>query len=557
MGKYVYDPSTFKEVFEKEFVYIKGLLRNAKRFGNKSALTCPIRERTWTYRELNEECNKLANALLNAGVRKGDVITYMFPNIAEFVFFYLAPQKIGAINNPINYRLAPGEVAYILDESEPVVFAFESSVMDTAMKAVEMAKHKPEVMIMVDVEGEASPPNGVVDYRDFVRDMPKREPLNEDEIPSTAFDETTRLYTSGTTGLPKGVPINNINEILSAHDVIMHFPLSPLDKTMNMTPWFHRGGLYSGGPNPTLYIGGEVVALKYFNPDLVLDYVEKYKITYLIGAPITAEMIYEAQLKKQRDLSSLKGLCTMGSPLERSACIKYMQVLTPNIMNGYGTTETFWNTFLRPFDLPDKAGSAGRSCTDDDVRVVKVFEDRLAEPNELAEKDNQEVGEVIIKSPAKFAYTYLNPKFNEGRIYKGWYYSKDLATWDENEYVTIIGRKDDMFISGGENIYPVQIEEILNEHPKVADSIVVGVPDEKWGKVCTAYVVPKDPSLTAEELDEYCKNHPMLSRFKRPRYYRFVNELPLTATGKKKHYVVEKMALEDLKEGRLVSPRKS
>jgi len=549
MRKYQYDSKAFREVFEKEFIYVKGISRNARRFAGRRALTCPIRQKSWTYAELDKESNKLANALLDAGVGKGDIVTYMFPNVAEFVFFYIAPQKIGAINNPINFRLAPGEVSYILNESEPILFAFDASVKDVALKAVDMADHKPKILIMVDIDGTEPLPESVIPYADFIKSASDIEPYGDENVPLTAFEETTRLYTSGTTGRPKGVPINNINEILSAHDVIMHFPLSPLDKTMNMTPWFHRGGLYSGGPNPTLYIGGEVIALKQFDANKVLDYVEQYEITFLIGAPITAKLVCEAQQQNPRNISSLKGLCTMGSPLEREACIEYMKILTPNLMNGYGTTETFWNTFLRPFDLPEMAGSAGRSCTDDEVRVVKTIPGKLAEPNEIVAKDGQEVGEVIIKSPTKFSYTYLNPQLNEERIYKGWYYSGDLATWNESEYITIIGRKDDMFISGGENIYPVQVEEVLAEHPKVADSIVIGIPDEKWGNLCAAYIVPKDPSLTPQELDEYCRSHPMLASFKRPRLYRFVDQLPMTATGKKMHYVVRKMAVEDLKKG--------
>ena len=153
----------------------------------------------------------------------------------------------------------------------------------------------------------------------------------------------------------------------------------------------------------------------------------------------------------------------MGSPLERSACIRYQKVLTPNIFNGYGTTETFWNTFLRPFDLPDNAGTAGASCVDDDVRVVRVYDDRRAEPNDLVAMDSTEVGEVIICSPAKSPYLYVNNEAEtEKKYYKGFIYTNDLATWDKNQFVTIIGRKDDMIISSGENIYPTEVEAVLN-----------------------------------------------------------------------------------------------
>ncbi|WP_051273429.1 class I adenylate-forming enzyme family protein [Desulfotruncus alcoholivorax] len=263
-------------------------------------------------------------------------------------------------------------------------------------------------------------------------------------------------------------------------------------------------------------------------------------------------MLHDLQVKEPRDISMLKGIVTMGAPLEKEACIRYQKVLTPNIFNGYGTTESFWNSFLRPFDLPQKAGSAGRSCTDDDIAVVKIYEDRLAEPNDYVDKDNREVGEVIVKCPNKCTYTYINnPEQSKKRFYQGWMYTGDLATWDKYEYVTIVSRKDDMLISGGENVYPVQIEEALNENPKVVDSAVVGLKDEKWGQIIVAYVVKSDPDLDVQELDRYCLEHPMLARYKRPRYYRFVDQLPMTATGKKVHYKLADQVESDFKQGLL------
>ena len=167
---------------------------------------------------------------------------------------------------------------------------------------------------------------------------------------------------------------------------------------MNMTPWFHRGGLYSGGPNPVLYVGAEAVALRAFDPAAVLDAVAERGLTFLIGAPTNLALLTVEQLQRPRDLSSLNGIVTMGAPLDREACLRYQEVLTPRIFNGYGTTEAFWNTFLRPSDLPEHAGSAGRACTDDDVAVVKIYEDRLAEPDDHAAKDSSEVGEVVVRS---------------------------------------------------------------------------------------------------------------------------------------------------------------
>ena len=547
---YTYDIAMFKDTFEHQFTYLNGFLRNTHRFARKNALTCPIRGKSWTYAELDSEVNKLANALVKDGVRKNDLVMYQLFNCAEFVFAYLAPQKIGAINCPINFRLSSGETAIIIDDSKPKVFIYDSEIGEMVEKALTMTKHKPERVIMVDYSGSASPVAGGISLEDYILAMPDTAPTVSHQ--AHIYDEVTRLYTSGTTGMPKGVPKNNINEIMCAHDAIMHFPISPVDKTMNMTPWFHAGGLHAGGPCPTLYAGGELIPLRQFNPDLVLEYVQKYAITFLIGAPAVLQMLHDKQIADNRNISSLRGIIAMGAPLEREACIRYQKVLTPNIFNGYGTTETFWNTFLRPYDLPHKAGSTGRSVTDDDVAVVKTYSDRLAEPDDFVARDNQEPGEVIFRPAGKTPYTYINqPEQDKKRFYKGWVYSGDLATWDEDEFVTIVSRKDDMLITGGENVFPVQVEEAINENPKVQDSVVVGLKDSKWGQIICAYIEKKDPSLTAEELNEFCKGHPMLARYKRPRYYRFVKSLPFTATGKKIHYKLAQMVEEDFQKSLL------
>ncbi len=144
--------------------------------------------------------------------------------------------------------------------------------------------------------------------------------------------------------------------MLSAHDVIMHFPLTPEDRTLNMTPWFHRGGLYSGGPNPVFYVGAEAVPLRAFDAATVLDWVQEHQLTFLIGAPTNLALLSTEQQARPRDLSSLHGIVTMGAPLDREACLRYQRLLTPRIFNGYGTTEAFWNTFLRPAICPSTPG---------------------------------------------------------------------------------------------------------------------------------------------------------------------------------------------------------
>ena len=549
---YTYDITMFKETFESEFTWLNGFMRNVRRFGYRTAVIDPAADKKWTYEELNADANRLANAFKKSGLKKSDLSFMQLYNCPEFLFNYIACQKIGAIANPANFNLSPGETAEVISHNKPKVYLYDAEIAKTAVRALKLSAHKPEFVIAVNrTVKDFALPEGHILYEDYVKDASAENPPVDFE--PHIYDEVLRLQTSGTTGTPKGVPLNNINEVLSAHDVIMHFPINPTDITMNMTPWFHRGGIHSGGPTPTLYAGAGLVIMRTFNPKWTLRYIERYKITFITGVPSVLTLLASRQEKRHKDISSLKGIITMGSPLEKEACIRFQEVLSPNLFNGYGTTETFWNTFLRPFDLPEMSGTAGRSCTDDEVRIVKVFEDRKAEPDELVATDNSEEGEVIIKCPQKSTYCYVdNPQATEEKFYKGWMYTGDIGTWDEKQYISIAGRKDDMIISKGENIYPARIEEVINLHPKVSECIVTGVPDSTRGECLAAYVIREDDSLTVAELLDYCSQSPNLSKYQVPRYYRFVDELPHTATGKKQHYIIKKQAKEDLKNGLLL-----
>ena len=568
-----YDSADLRSYLEHHFTYIAGFERNVARYRNRTAMIDPSTGRTWSYAQLSEEVDELASAFVAAGVDRGDRVVYQLYNTPEFVIVYLATQRIGAIGVPINFRLSPGETAFILQDSDPRVYIYAQKAASIAEAALTSWKGRPAAVVAVPrrtgatAAAEASgaepgtPASGdeplkSTTYDEFLATGAGApvDPLPED---FSTYEESTRLYTSGTTGMPKGVALPSIVEVMSAHDVMMHFPLGPQDRTLNMTPWFHRGGLYSGGPNPVFYAGGSVVAMPEFDPGTALDWVDEYEITFLIGAPATLEALANAQAADPRRLTTLKGIVTMGAPLDKDAALRYQQLLTPRIFNGYGTTETFWNTFLRPEDLPDHAGSAGRASTDDDVRVVRLFDDRRADPDEMVAQDGTESGEVIMRSP-KSGFQYVNlPEVQEEKFHDGWLYPGDIATWDEDGFVTILGRKDDMIISGGENIHPVQVEESIARHPGVADSAVVGISDPVWGQKVIAYVVraqtpeTQGTPVTAQELDRHLLADDFLADFKRPRGYRFVESLPMTATGKKIHYELAQQAEEDSAAGEI------
>lgn len=552
--KRTYDAENFASVFQRSFTWLAGFSRNVRRSPEHPAMIDPMTGRTWTYAQLDRDTNRLARALQAYGVGEGDVVLYQLYNSPQFAFCYIAPQKLGAVNEPANFNLSPGETARLIDRDRPKAYIYDWDVKDMAHKALALCRHRPALVAAVDYRGlHPVLPEGHRDFDGLLQDYSDTAP-EADFVPDM-YAEVTRLGTSGTSGTPKGVPLCNVNEVLSAHDTIMHFPLSPRDVTMNMTPWFHRGGLHSGGITPTFYAGACLVILRMFSAKTCMDCVEKYGVTFLIGVPSALNQLAARQEKHPADLRGLRGIVTMGSPLEKADCIRCQKLLTPNIFNGYGTTETFWNSFLRPFDLPERAGSAGRSCTGDEVRVVALREDGPASPEDTVPTDGTTQGEIIIYAPEKSALCYVDdPALTAEKFRDGWFYTRDVGTWDEEQYVTLLGRKDDMIICMGENIYPAQLEEILNRCPLVKDCMVTGVPDPSRGKSVAAYIVPEGEGASAAELNRWCADCDDMAGYMRPRYYAFVSELPRNAMGKKLHVRLREQAERDLREGKLLRP---
>ena len=236
-----YDDTMFRDTFEHEYTWLNGFYRNVRRYAKKTAMIDPATSRSWNYNELNHEANRLAHALDADGVGKNDVVMTSLLNCPEFAFSYIAPRKLGAIVNPCNFNLSAGETALLIDHNRPKVFIYSADIAPMATQAVELAKFKPTSVVMADNLKGAALPEGHIAYEDYVRDQLITDP--EMKVRPHIYDEVLRLCTSGTTALPKSVPVNDINEVLSAHDIIMHYPMNAYDVLLNMTPWFHRGGV--------------------------------------------------------------------------------------------------------------------------------------------------------------------------------------------------------------------------------------------------------------------------------------------------------------------------
>lgn len=530
-------------------IYVDYYTAIMREFPDREAVTCVTSSRTLTYGEIDRITNQLNHKFRADGLQKNDVVMACLLNTWQFPVSMIASWKTPCIFSPINFRLAPGEVAIHIEDSKPKVFIWDPVLDDTVKKALELSKHQPQVLLSV---GQSSV-EGAVMFEDYYKDSPQEDPDIEDrvmEVLDPFNDEILRHYTSGTTGHPKGVVETSLSLMQMDLSIIATDNITLNDKATNVTPWFHQGGTLLC--TTVLLSGGHLFGLPLtsFNPGKTLDLVEKYKLTLIWGAPVTFNALTAEQQARPRDISSVRLLHTMGSPFSKEEFFQWSEVLCKNIFNAYGTTETRQDLVLRSdiHDMAEKAGSAGRPVPFCQVRVIKIRPGERVEPNEMIAKDGKEEGQIIVKSAKQFLGYYNLAKLNAEKIYKGWFYIGDAGTWDKDGFITIKGRTDDMIQSGAEKVYPVPVEECLLRHPKVQDVFVVAMPHAKWGQAVAAYVLPKaGEEITIDELDKHCMEDPYLANYTRPRYYQVVREpLPYTATGKKLHYVMADRAKQEV-----------
>jgi acyl-CoA synthetase (AMP-forming)/AMP-acid ligase II len=547
--KMTVDYSTWMTTWEKEYTLTRQLYRNVLRHGGKTVLIDPFYEKTLTFRELDEESNRVANALLALGLDPFEVIMGNLMNTFHWFTVFYGVMKARLIFSTVNFRLPGGQIARLMDDSGPVVFFYDSEAEEYSLTALERVQTRPRLCIRIGA-GDNSVPKGHISYDEFVSNHSFLPPERMGDIRWT--DPCLILYTSGTTGLPKGFPINHA---IIFFDNMMTSTLAKIDNaSVNLAtnPLFHRGG-NTTGVLPCIHEGGSVVVMKHFSETKSLDLIERYGVSHMVSAPTVYERMCALQEKEPRDLSTLRrgSITSMGAPLEKGACLKMMELLTPNVLNGYGTADGHWVTMLRPHDLPQKAGTIGLSIPEDMVRLVKIYPDRRGNPDDPADlcpMDGKTQGEVALRT-MHCPYQYIQRPEDTAKAfpYDGWQMPGDMATWDKDGYITICGRTDDMIISGGENVHPVIVEEALKEHPEVRDVMVTGVRSREWGELVVAYVASNDGPIAEKDLDRFCKDHPMLARYQRPRLYKFVpfEELPFNDSGKKLHHILKERAQSD------------
>ncbi|MCX5833082.1 MAG: AMP-binding protein [Deltaproteobacteria bacterium] len=394
MGKNV-DYSIFKEVWDKEYTVTRQLHRICLKWPDKVAIIDPVRKKELTYKQWNEEANQFANALLDAGLTTYDAVMGDLFNTYEWFILFMGCAKARCKFPSMNFMLPEGQVCRLMDDSEVAVFVYDAALKDMALKAIEMAKIKPKVCIMC---GPGEVPKGHVSYEKFIAGKSKEAPKTEKDV--SWLDPLLGLYTSGTTGVPKGFTLNHG---IIFFDNMMNAGLNKFDETcvsLATNPLFHRGG-NTTGVLCVLHCGGSVVIMRAFDDNLALDLIEKYKVSHMVSAPVIYERMCQAQEKKPRNVSSLRALVSMGSPLDKESCLRCMKILCPGVYNGYGTADQHWVTMLKPWELPERAGTIGLAITEDIIKLVKIDLGRRGDPNNPADdcpKDGATEGEIALRT---------------------------------------------------------------------------------------------------------------------------------------------------------------
>lgn len=471
-----------------------------------------------TYAELNKRVNCVATALQKLGLGKQDRVMVLLKNRVETVVLYWAVQKLGAIFTPVNFRLSVENIRYCIRDVEPKIVIFEESSERLITK--DTFKERPIFIGLSNSSGLADISYG--ELEDYGSASYRAENISDHDI-------SILYYTSGTTGIPKGVPRSHNNEYAATVAHVIQFGTQPFDRTLGAYPLYHVIGLRS--LQAITSMNGAFVPLADFDSYESLKIIDQKRISCLFLTPTMYHDLVYHPAAKETDFSHLQTLIYSGASMSKELIRKCHETVGPDLfINLYGSTEIYTFAYCR--DVRKKPGSAGKPGFHQNLRLIPISSDRKAAlEGNVAIGD---VGEIVVnmESPEAFRGYWNRPDLTKERIYDGWYFTGDLGVIDMDGDLAIVGRADDMIISGGENIYPELIEKVLKEHPKVKEAVIIGELDERMGQIVVAYIVATDNSLTLHELDRYCKYNHEIPSYKRPRKYEFVESIPRSAGGK-------------------------
>lgn len=485
---------------------------SANRLPDKIALI--EEEREFTYAHVMNCVEILAKNLAAKGIAKGDRVALLFPNCIEFCLSYFAALSLGAIVVPLNNRLTPKEFTYILNDSQPSILILDNQFWDTYESFKGSLSFQPKIICSCD-----SPREGIDCFGDFLETEEKNQ-FYETEI--NLDDPACIMYTSGTTGQPKGAVMSHRNILFNARNCGVHLRYRESDTTLVVVPLFHVTGL-----NTQLvaffYVGGTVVIMRQYNTTKMIELLEKHNVTTMITVPTMYTLMLNNSGVESADLSSLHTLLYGGAPMDNKTIVSLQQKLGVELINAYGLTETSSVATAMPScDTLRKGASVGVAASGVQLRVVDNMDNDLGV---------DQVGELWIKGPNIVLQYWNNPTATEENLAGGWLKTGDYARIDEEGFVYIVDRKKDMINRGGENIYSIEVEAVLLAYPKVLEAAVVPRPHSIFGEVVHAFIVPvPGENPTEEEIINHCQKH--IADYKVPSSVSTLQELPRNPGGK-------------------------
>ena len=497
-------------------IYGDMINRWAKASPDKEALFDAIEDRRYSYAQLAREINNMAHFLqTDLGITKGDRVACLALNRAEYIILFFGLGRLGAVMVPLNFRLAKNEFIYFLEDAAPKAVFFDQEHQDIINQLKEDIQLPHYVCFDDDNTVGVSLPSCWSQLP--VDDLP--------EVFIEPQDPQLIIYTSGTTGLPKGVLLTHGMLTWNAVNTIQGWDMRSSDRTI-----LHAAMFYTAGWNvftlPLFNCRGSNILIRSFEPDLILDLMDREKVSVFFGVPTMFQMLIDSPRFASTSFDHIRFMVSGGAPMSRDIFDTFKEQKNIRIWEGYGLTEVGPNNFM----ANGKLGTIGHPMPYMDVRLIN--------PNGKEVAPGEE-GEILLRGPNVCA-GYLNkPEATAETIQNGWFHTGDLGRIDDDGHMAIAGRLKDMFISGGVNIYPAEIERVIEAHPVVTGAAVIGVPDERWGEVGKAIVeVKAGKSLTLDDLLDYLKDR--IGKFKMPKYLEVVDKLPRTpASGKIQKFVLK------------------
>jgi fatty-acyl-CoA synthase len=478
---------------------------------NKEAVV--DRDRRISYQQLNERVNRLAGALAGLGLKHGDRLGVLSYNCSEFVEIIFATAKLGLIMVPLNWRLTASELGFMLNDSETKAMIFDPDLSALAKEIKEAVSLDSLVSLGTSSGLEAH------QYEEILSKQNPEEP--EPAKPVDMYTPHIIMYTAGTTGKPKGAVLSQGASFWNAVNLQQAMEFNSADRDLLVLPMFHIGGI-GLFTLPMLYVGGTVVIQRTFDPVETLRLLEQESISLFFGVPAIFLFLIQHEQFKADAFEKVRVVMSGGAPLPASLVKQYHKAGI-TLQQGFGMSEAAPSIATLGKDRAlAKAGSIGRPVFHLNARIV----DDDGKPLGV-----DQVGELLIKGPNVMQGYWNRPEANEEAFVDGWFRTGDLARMDEDGDLYIVDRKKDMFISGGENVYPAEVEDAIYELEQVAEAALIGVPDEKWGEVGKAFVVVKNAmSLNQDECLEHLKTK--LAKYKIPKSVVFMEALPRNAAGK-------------------------